>query len=268
VGKATVGDGHWCRVGVPADNWTLAHCVPASPGNQLRVKLLTYNLFWWNLFLKRKGNDGSAGKLIAAAAAQAPIDLMGFQECNDAGRVIRDAKEAGLPGVWRTMGPVNPVAGAVAIAWRDDVWQTLNFGLVDVAEDSPEEWWGVRYVAFVRLVHMSSKKTIFFMNHHGPLPVAKPGGLCGADATAYNLLKVAGYHALPGDTIILVGDFNAGKDSGTIARLSQYMGHVYNGNVYGGVDNVFASCATAIERKNLGSGGSDHEALSVVLQLP
>mmetsp|Transcript_54117 Transcript_54117/g.125887 ORF Transcript_54117/g.125887 Transcript_54117/m.125887 type:complete len:346 (-) Transcript_54117:174-1211(-) len=260
-----VARGHWCQVGVPARDWTPRRCKPAATKQQIRV--LSYNLFWWNLFLQRQGNNASAGHLIAAAARSKPFDVMGFQECNDVGRVLRDAKEAGMQGSFRTVGPVNPVAGAVAIAWREPTWQTLNFGLVDVAEDSKQEWWGIRFVAFARLKHTQSGATIFFMNHHGPLPVQAPGGLCGADGTAYNLLKVVGFHAQYGDAIVLLGDFNAGKDSSTIKHLSQYLDHAYNGNVFGGVDNMFSTCLTALERKNLGNGGSDHDALSVVFEI-
>lgn len=264
----SVGGKHWCRVGVPVEGWGLRQCAQPNPATPpTRLKVLTYNVYWWNLFLKRGGNGKSAGKLIADASQQEAFDVMGFQECNDIVRVLRDAQESGLKGRWRSVGPANPVAGAVAVAWRDDAWRTLNFGMVDIAEDAPEEWWGIRYAAFVRLQHLQSGKKAFFINHHGPLPVKSPGGLCGADATAYNLLKIIGYHAMPGDNIVLLGDFNAEKSSATANRLSQYMDHVYSGSVYGGVDNVFSACAQAVEKMNLGSGGSDHDALSVVFNL-
>jgi len=266
----TVGIGHWCEVGIPSKGWDLGGCVNLTSGVAgPRVKVLTYNLFWWNLFQKRQGNDNSAGKLIAKSGKQEPFDIMGFQECNDVETVLRNAREAGMQGSYRTLGPVNPVAGAVAIAWLESVWDALNFGIVEVAEDAdkPGQWWGARFVTFVRLSHKQSGAKVFFMNHHGPLPVAEPGGLCGADATAYQLLKVIGYHAHPGDALILVGDFNAGKDSRTVQRLSEHVIHVYNGTSYGGVDNIFTHCAVATEKTNLGAGGSDHDALSAVFQV-
>ena len=84
----------------------------ASAHGDLKVKVLTYNLFWWNLFGQRGGNGGSAGKLIKDAGSAAPFDLMGFQECDDVNRVLGDA------GLTDTFGTVSP-GHAVAIAYRN-----------------------------------------------------------------------------------------------------------------------------------------------------
>ena len=43
-------------------------------------EVLSYNLFWWNLYGKRGGNGDSASNLIASAMQPEPFDFMGFQE--------------------------------------------------------------------------------------------------------------------------------------------------------------------------------------------
>jgi len=269
VSSATVGDGHWCQIGVPRSNWNLTRSLACKATPKLRVKSLTYNLEWWKLFGQKKGNGGSAGRLIAESAGLEPYDIMAFQECNNIQRVLADAEKAGMVNTrgYRTLGPLDPVTGAVALAWLDTKWKALMFGITGVAEDSPSEWWGERYVAWVRLQHRQTGATILFLNHHGPLPVSIPGGLCGPDATAFQLLRVIGFHAKPGDAVLLLGDFNANATSATVSRLAEHLDQAYVGKKYGGVDHFFTSCAEVAERHNLGRGGSDHEALSVVFHV-
>lgn len=67
-----VGSG-WCETPKPADDWSLFR----TCGSEIPVRVLSYNLFWWNLFGVRGGNDRSAGRLIESTG---PFDLMGFQE--------------------------------------------------------------------------------------------------------------------------------------------------------------------------------------------
>ena len=153
-------------------------------------------------------------------------------------------------------------AHGLCSVFRKEAWTLLDQGMVAVAEDSM----GKRDVQFVRLRHKTGK-VVFFMNHHGPLPL-NSGGRCGAASTAFNLLKAIVAHAKPGDAIILVGDFNANAASVTIKQLSQRLTKVFQGNFAGGIDNIFSNVnASAVVRKEiLGSGGSDHDALVVVLK--
>ena len=99
------------------------------------------------------------------------------------------------------------------------------------------------------------------MNLHGPLPV-NTGGLCGGEALAYNLLKIIGTKANKEDLLILVGDFNQDSSNEAIKSLQKKFNRVYTGYSFGGVDSIFSNCP-AVQTKNLGNGGSDHDALSV-----
>lgn len=75
---------------------------------------------------------------------------------------------------------------------------------------------------WVRLQHVTTKQVVFFINHHGPLPV-QSGGRCGGEATAFNILELIAIQAREGDVVVLTGDFNAGADSETVKQLSTRM---------------------------------------------
>lgn len=236
----SVGSG-WCRGEIPVQGWDLR----GSCSGETQVKVLSYNLFWWNLFGQRGGNGGSAGKLIQA---NGPFDIMGFQECDDVYRVLRDA------GMEHTHTPIT-ADHATAMAYKRDTWEELASGKEDVAEDNRFQYYGRRGVGWARLRHHVSGKIVFVLNHHGPLQV-NTGGMCGGEATAYNMLKVIGLHAHTDDVKILVGDLNADGNSATQRTLKGHMHQVASD----WVDAIYSSCESA-SFKNLGNGGSDHNAI-------
>mmetsp|Transcript_117050 Transcript_117050/g.335820 ORF Transcript_117050/g.335820 Transcript_117050/m.335820 type:complete len:121 (-) Transcript_117050:171-533(-) len=119
---------------------------------------------------------------------------------------------------------------------------------------------------WVRIQHRQTGQTVLFINHHGPLPL-NSGGRCGGEATAFNLFRLMGTHAQEGDVVVLVGDFNAGPGSETVRELRGRLQATFTGNAFGGVDHILSSCPAVAGTRNLGSGGSDHDALEAVLQL-
>jgi len=258
----TSSHGEWCEADAPASDWTLKRC-SASSSQSLDVKVLTYNLYWWNLFGEqfRNGNDGSAGKLIAEGGSETPFDFMGFQECEDVARVLKDANLASAYGTI-------PADHAIAIAYRKEAWKLLDHGMDEVAEDRAEQWYGKRGAQWARFEHTSSGKAVLFVNHHGPLPVGT-GGKCGGKATAWQILKTIGTHLQDGDGVVLVGDFNAEAHSETAQELGERLHQVYTGTSFGGVDHVFSNCGgdNVLHTRNLGAGGSDHDALEVVVKV-
>jgi len=220
---------------------------------------MAYNLFWWNLFDRRGGHD--AAKLIAA---QPLHDFMGFQECKNVDYVISLAKENGLSGDYGTLSLVKEDR-ALGIAYLSSSWELLNNGWEDVGEDREWAYYGRRAALWGRFKH-SNGLVVFVINHHGPLSISA-GGRCAGSATAFNIMKVISENTHPGDLVVLVGDFNAQPGSSRINALDTYMNRVFTGSSHGGVDHVFSNCdkSTFVEKTNLGSGGSDHDALSVLL---
>jgi len=229
------------------------------------VKLLTYNLFWWSLFTARGGNNGSASKLIAHAGHAEPFDVMGFQECMDPQRVLSDAR---LSERYSGFGGDGSGTAATCMAFHKGRWALLARGFEYVAEDSRAQYFGRRAAQWMRLRHIVSGMTLFFVNHHGPLPI-NSGGQCGGAALASRLLHLIVRHAHRGDTVILLGDFNADDSSATIRHLRRRLRKAYMGVVDGGIDHVFTNLdsSAVVSRANLGAGGSDHDALSVVVEL-
>jgi len=235
---------------------------PAEESGSITIKALSYNLFWWNLYGVRRGSGDSAGHLIRAETVEDGLfDVMGFQECENGVRVL---EPVGLMDSYEVMQGMH----AVCLAYRKGAWSLLSSGSEDVGEDMKSHYYGRRGVVWMRLVHNATGRKLLFANHHGPLEV-NSGGDCGGDSIANNLIEVLRNSSEPGDAIILVGDFNANSASLTIQTLWSRMVLLYGGGSFGGVDNIFGNMdsASVLSRKNLGSGGSDHDAISVTVSL-
>jgi hypothetical protein len=240
-----------------------------------QLKVLTYNLFWWNLFEKGKGENGAAGKNIAASAKEKPFDLMGFQECEDVAWPLRDAKEAGMADEFTTI--INN--HATAIAYRTAVFEEISRGGMDVTEDGPSQHYGSRGAYWVRLHHKPTGRKVFFMNHHGPTPI-NTGGTCGQEGVAYKLLKIIADYAKQGDAMILVGDFNIlwlnpapggfGGWQDEHAFLDCHFKHDFaNPTIEDmwGLDNFYSACVKPVNGTVMDKGGSDHNALSFIYEI-
>lgn len=220
--------------------------------------MLTYNLFWWSLFRQRNGNGDSAARLMSEAG---PFDVMGFQECEDLPRVLNSPEIANLYAGFA--GDGSPTS-AVCMAYRKSAWSVLGNGFGYVAVDKL----GQRAAQWMRLQRIGDGQTVFFMNHHGPLPL-NSGGRCGGAAVAYNMLNMIQANAVPGDAIIVVGDFNANGQSTTVQHMAWVLNRVFRGLMAGGIDNIFTNIdmLNVVETRNLGQGGSDHDALLAGLRL-
>jgi len=253
--------GLWCNRGIPEaafrppfpgmpNLWTADE---SSPGVQF--KILSYNLYWWSLF--NNGGGQSASDLIAQSGQDMPYDFMAFQECEDLQLVL---SRAGLIQHYHmSQGEHN-----LCMAVRLKDWSILDQGQTDVAEDTPKNYYGKRAAQWARLRHSNSGKIVFFVNHHGPLG-KNSGGICGGGATAYNLLKLIASRGQPGDAVVLVGDYNANAAAWTLEALFTRLHRSFFG-IRGGDDNILSNIR-ATQRFNLGNGGSDHDALSVVFQV-
>lgn len=259
----TRGTGAWCEVGVPADDWAALRTCGNSSAT-VNVKVLNYNLFWWSLFEARGGEDGRAGRKIATTNSPEEYDFMGFQECKDVDRVYRDAKRHGLPDNYETLRWDHELA----MMYNKKRWTKLSSGADHVGIDSPKQYYGKRGVMWARF-ESNDGATVFFINHHGPLPVSEGGG-CTGSATTLNILRVIAQNAHSDDGVVLVGDFNAHTSSSRIQTLGKHINRLYTGTSMGGVDHIFSNCGEEqlVRKDNLGSGGSDHHALSAVLRVP
>mmetsp|Transcript_16052 Transcript_16052/g.31204 ORF Transcript_16052/g.31204 Transcript_16052/m.31204 type:complete len:138 (+) Transcript_16052:139-552(+) len=121
---------------------------------------------------------------------------------------------------------------------------------------------GIKSGQWLPMAWLMWQRTALFLNHHGPLPIGT-GGAWGPLSTARKILQIATQNGQPGDAVVLVGDFNAGGGSATLRELQTHLTHVYSGRFGGGIDNIFSNVkGNVISVQNLGTGGSDHDALS------
>jgi len=190
-----------------------------------------------------------------------PYDVMGFQECNDANLVL---DRAGLLSLYTVRQDILSESQALCMAYLTSSWSMLDSGVEVVGEDAHAQYFGKRSAQWMRLQHTSSGKMLLILNHHGPTPV-NSGGFCGGSSTAFMLLKLIAATVQQGDAIVIVGDFNADDSCQTIRRLQERL----SGANKHGLDNIFSNVPVSaiVRADNSGNGGSDHDALSVLLNL-
>lgn len=272
-----------CAAVTPAKNPLLDHwqgCVgavdpPMTPGvwqyapsgAPVSVKIMSYNAEWWHIIEEMGGNGNSVGQTILGAQSPQPIDVIGMQEFYDpwfgftrpgvdASSILNDYQW--LRG--EVGGPVGQIIG-----YRKDTWSLISRGQKSVAKDQkgPMDY-GERNVFWVRLYHMQTGKTMLVANHHGPLPT-NTGGVCGGAVTASNILTAIAEGAQGGDIVVLLGDFNADGASPTYAGLSKYLHKNFDG-----IDNIWTNLpqGSVVSPMQVGGGGSDHDAITAVLNVP
>lgn len=230
----------------------------------VRFRVLTFNIEWWSNF-----NQGRPAEVYAFEKTETnpaiellkrnlPFDVIGLQECNDINWLLL---KAGMAGEYEgRQGPEE-----VCVAWRKSAWQNVGDGFGYVTEDRRDEYWRRRGVQWLRLQHIPSQRHLLFVNHHGPLP-RDTGGACGGSGTAGNILSVIAQQAQLGDGVVALGDFNAAGNSQTVQALSQRLARKAFGTIWGGLDNIFSNL-DLVATSNLGSGGSDHEAIAATFSL-
>jgi len=179
------------------------------------VTVVSYNLYWWNV---RQNNRWS--ELWSRIRGESPLDLIGFQECEDVADVVR---HSGLSGFEYYLGPKpNPAP----LAWNAQVFSKIGGpGNKWIASDQ----WGNRHLNWVRLRHKSSGATVFFANTHGPL------GNCGT-TVGNNWLSGVNENRQSGDTVVFTGDFNCGTGSPAMNILKGQLTVAYDG----GIDQILS----------------------------
>jgi len=290
----------WCATQGPAKDWNLGKmCGALTHGQGLtgaaaQIKVLTYNLQWWANYKQwhppNTINPALGANMVKDGVVQT-FDLMGFQECEDVDAIVGSAVKQGLKGTWVTYGVHEGKSIGICQAWNSDVFTEIARGKAYIGEDQKNQYYGRRAAQWVRLTHKPSGKGVFYLNHHGPIPV-NTGGQCGPKATAYNLLKTMGLNAQKGDIIFMTCDCNTWsmfqppndptqpwsylEEIGTMAC---HIPHIFTNPVIEdvwGIDNHFSNCAKSAKKKStvktagtvMGKGGSDHFALSLVYDLP
>jgi len=209
----------------------------------VEMVVVSYNLYWWNV-----GSNNRWQALWNKISDEKPFDLIGFQECEDVEGTVRSS---GLSGFDYWQGPNKPQSNPAPIAWNTAVFSKVSGpdgvvsgpGSVKVGEDQ----YGDRIVTWVRLEHLATKRTVFFANTHGPL------GGCG-DGLGNNWVSSVTSNKLPGDVVIMTGDFNCGSGSPAMQKIQSLL----PGGVDGGIDFILTQGIDKISGGSSNGYPSDH----------
>lgn len=200
------------------------------------ITAVSYNLYWWNVGANNRWNE-----LWSRISSHKPMDLIGFQECEDVARVVQSS---GLSGFEFWQGPNKPQANPAPLAWNTGVFAKLSGpGSVKVGQDQ----YGDRIVTWVRLRHLASNQALFFANTHGPL------NGCGNDL-GDNWVAAVNSHQESGDLVIMTGDFNCGIGSAAMNKIK----NILPGGVDGGIDFILTRGMDKISGGNHNGYPSDH----------
>jgi len=181
---------------------TTAPAAPAAVGAAgAVVKVVSYNLYWWNAFGQ---NRWSAGENVLRNIRDVlRPDAMGSQECEDA-NVVQQA--SGL------LTARNGVAGLCIFA-DSGVFTVTDTGIRDLQAQGK---WGPRYAAWARLTHKTSGRSFWHFNTHWCVHSGN-GFTCTSQTRltgSRNMLSLIQEKAgVQGgstrDPVVITGDFNA-----------------------------------------------------------
>lgn len=225
---------------------------PPSDGSAKTLSVVTQNLFWWNLFNIRGGEN-----FFSEFKKYGPYDIFLFQECENVDH-IRD----GLGYTSQEMGTIQD-RFALAIMYNSSRFVELNRGFEVVGEDRHDRYYGERGIAWARLNDREvTGETFFVVTHHGPLPT-DTGGKFGSQDVADRIALAINAHKESGDQVILAGDFNSRAQSQTMGYLED------DGYTLQGSDNVDHILSRGESLDNYKSTiiygtGSDHQGVETV----
>mmetsp|Transcript_38074 Transcript_38074/g.75498 ORF Transcript_38074/g.75498 Transcript_38074/m.75498 type:complete len:442 (+) Transcript_38074:92-1417(+) len=252
-------DGVDSGYGGPAPSPPAPPVPPPSPPapSPVQVQVISYNLYWWCVSdeygnCPQFANGRGFNMLYDTIKRNGPVDLIGFQECDNVAQVLGGSSMA--PGFSSYAAP-----GDAPMAWNSQKFFKIGGpGQVWVAHDQ----YGNRFMNWVRLQVQGSSQTVFFANSHGPL------NGCGPDLGNRYLAGVNA-NKQPGDIVILTGDFNCGSNTAAIKTMASVLQNDATGASYAGADHIFSSRGVQVQWQGHVNGApSDHGLLKAVLGLP
>ncbi|CAE7470540.1 unnamed protein product [Symbiodinium necroappetens] len=166
-------------------------------GKKLKVRVVSYNLYWWNAFGQ---NPWKSDHIIRNIKNKLKPDSIGLQECDEP-HTIRD--RAGLERA-------SKFDGAQGIMVKPGAFRKGDSGSRDIQATGK---WGPRYVTWVELIDPKSDRTFWHFNTHWCVHNGN-GRVCNEEVRyggAKHMLDVIKEKAsdMP---VVITGDFNANLD--------------------------------------------------------
>lgn len=166
---------------------------PSSSANP-EVRVVSYNLYWWNAHDRNPWKFQSIADNIKYTLQ---ADTLGLQEC-DSPSVIRD--RTGYEAV-------SPFEGAQGVVVHPGRFRIGRTGARDIQATGK---WGPRYVTWAELTHLGSGRTFWHFNTHWCVHSGN-GRTCNSDVRytgAKNMLETIRQEA-GSAPVVITGDFNA-----------------------------------------------------------
>jgi len=263
------GDACQCETYIPPPT----PAPPPAPVDYTKLQVVSYNLFWWCVSDKyntcKQYANGAGFQLLANVLKRAfkqpapSIDLLGLQECDDAGKIVAMVEhEKGRFAYFQ--GPPQDHGTSNGLAWDSQRYTkigggTAADGVVKIANDK----YGDRFMYWVRLKENggTDPKTVFFVNTHGPL------NGCGSDL-GNNYITGINAHKQPGDLFVMTGDFNCGPTTAAIQMLARTFKLAATSGPLGGADHIFTDPnVPVLSQKQMDGKPSDHSLLEAVFNM-
>eukprot|EP00435_Cladocopium_sp_Y103_P038544 s138_g10.t1 len=220
-------------------------------GETLTVKVVSYNLYWWNAFDQ---NSWKSDGIIANIKDNLKPDTIGLQECDSPSEIKR---RTGF------LSKASKFEGAQGVMVRQGRFRTSDKGSRDLEATGK---WGPRYVTWVKLTDQSTGKSFWHFNTHWCVH-SDSKNTCNEDVRyrgARNMVRAI--RDVAGDSpVVITGDFNARmREKGP----QHFLDSGFKLAVNDWVDCIFYSHHWTLRREGKGSSsGSDHKPVYAELAL-
>eukprot|EP00930_Biecheleria_cincta_P002754 TRINITY_DN103750_c0_g1_i1.p1 TRINITY_DN103750_c0_g1~~TRINITY_DN103750_c0_g1_i1.p1 ORF type:complete len:591 (+),score=76.80 TRINITY_DN103750_c0_g1_i1:73-1845(+) len=171
--------------------------LPPIPTGAGMIKVVSYNLYWWNAFGQ---NPWKGSKITDNIRNNLRPDVLGLQECDSPGTI------QSRTGYERA----SKFSGAQGVMVKPDIFTVGDSGSQDIGATGK---WGPRFVTWARLTHKASGRSFWHFNTHWCVHSGN-GRTCSASKRytgAKNMLEIIREKAA-NEPVIITGDFNAGLD--------------------------------------------------------
>jgi len=246
---------------------------PFVPNYGASIKAVSYNLFWWCVSgnmenrpenhrenCARYRNGVGFKELYAKINAQAPFDLIGFQELIDINKIMNGI---GLADKFESFAapPQSPGVNDAGFAWSKTKFTKL--GEPSAAKVCTDQY-GARWMTYVRLKVTGTDSTILFCNTHGPLTHCDNAA---GKKLAKGYMDAIEANRQPGDNVVLTGDFNCLPAQESMKLLMKNFTTVHDKTMT--YDNIVRSNWVRLDKMYTAyAPPSDHSILTATMSLP
>ncbi|CAJ1354120.1 unnamed protein product [Effrenium voratum] len=215
------------------------------------LKLVSYNLYWWNAFDQKSWKSDGVIKNIRNTLRP---DSIGLQECDEPGQIARRTG---------TLERASEFQGAQGVMVKKGIFTKSQSGSRDLQATGK---WGPRYTTWVKLTDKASGKSFWHFNTHWCVH-SQGNRICNEEVRyggAKNMLATI-QEIAKDDPVVITGDFNAERNE---KGPNHFLDNGFKLAVNSWVDFIFYSPHWELLSQGKGSmAGSDHHPVFAELRL-